>query len=66
MNIPRDPGKTWAYNIGVGFGYKKETLTFGTDFIYQQPHEKSKGRPTLTGGLARNDAADGGKGDVRG
>ncbi len=35
MNIPRDPGKTWAYNIGIGFGYKKETLTFGTDFIYE-------------------------------
>jgi hypothetical protein len=35
MNIPRDPGKTWAYNIGVGFGYKKETLTFGTDFIFE-------------------------------
>jgi hypothetical protein len=35
MSIPRDPGKSWAYNIGIGFGYKKETLTFGTDFIYE-------------------------------
>jgi hypothetical protein len=35
MNIPRDPGKSWAFNVGIGFGYKKETLTFGTDFIYE-------------------------------
>lgn len=35
MNIPRDPGTSWAYNIGIGAGYQKEALTFGIDFIYE-------------------------------
>lgn len=35
MNIPRDPGITWAYNFGLGVSDKNESTTFGADFIFE-------------------------------
>ncbi|MCB9058730.1 MAG: hypothetical protein H6627_09195 [Calditrichae bacterium] len=35
MNIPRDPGNTWAYDFGIGYGVIKDDSRFGIDFIYQ-------------------------------
>ena len=35
MNIPRDPGNTNAFNLGVGFGKVTDAATFGVDFIYE-------------------------------
>ena len=35
MNIPRDPGNTWAYNFGIGVGKVTENSRFGVDFIYE-------------------------------
>ena len=36
MNIPRDPGKTYAYNVGLGFAKSsKEKTTFAMDFIFE-------------------------------
>jgi hypothetical protein len=34
MNIPRDPGNTWAYNFGIGVGNDNELTRFGLEFIY--------------------------------
>jgi hypothetical protein len=35
MNIPRDPGNSWAYNIGFGIAKSTDSLSFGIDFIYE-------------------------------
>ena len=35
MNIPRDPGNSAAYNIGLGFSKSQEQSTFGIDFVYE-------------------------------
>lgn len=35
MNIPRDPGTSWAYDFGVGLARTYEKVTFGVDFIYE-------------------------------
>jgi hypothetical protein len=35
MRIPRDPGNTWAYNIGIGLAKLTEKFTFGFDIIYE-------------------------------
>jgi hypothetical protein len=35
MNIPRDPGNSCAYNIGVGLSRQREHSVFGVDFIYE-------------------------------
>ncbi len=35
MNIPRDPGHSYAYNIGIGVGNVTETGRFGMDLIYE-------------------------------
>lgn len=35
MNIPRDPGNSRAFNLGVGFSRHHENATFGLDLIYQ-------------------------------
>ena len=35
QDIPRDPGNTWAYEIGVGIGRTRESTTFGIDLAYQ-------------------------------
>lgn len=35
MNIPRDPGTSWAYNVGLGLARTYEKTTFGVDFIYE-------------------------------
>ncbi len=35
MNIPRDPGDTWAYNLGIGFSREKDDTIFGIDLIYE-------------------------------
>ena len=35
MNIPRDPGNTNAFNLGLGFGRVAGGATFGVDFIYE-------------------------------
>jgi len=35
MNIPRDPGTSWAYNIGVGVASTEGPTTFGIDMIYE-------------------------------
>ena len=33
-NIPRDPGDSWAFDIGAGLGHQKGPLRFGVDVIY--------------------------------
>jgi hypothetical protein len=35
MNIPRDPGDTWAYNIGIGLAKVHKGSVVGIDFIYE-------------------------------
>lgn len=35
QNIPRDPGTTWAYNLGLGLGRNVGPASFGIDFIYE-------------------------------
>lgn len=36
MNIPRDPGNTWAFDVGVGTSHTSEdNWTFGADFIIE-------------------------------
>ena len=35
MNIPRDPGRTHAYNIGLGVGRRYQGTTFGFDAIFE-------------------------------
>ncbi len=34
-NIPRDPGDSWAYNLGVGLGHQRGPLRFGVDVVYE-------------------------------
>lgn len=35
MSIPRDPGGSYAYNLGVGFAKVRAGSTFGIDVIYE-------------------------------
>jgi hypothetical protein len=35
MNIPRDPGNSWAYNFGLGISNETDWSLFGLDFIYE-------------------------------
>ena len=35
MNIPRDPGHSMAFDLGVGFARTRETFTFGVDLVYE-------------------------------
>ena len=35
MNIPRDPGHSYAFNFGVGFSRTDGPATFGIDLIYE-------------------------------
>jgi hypothetical protein len=35
MSIPRDPGTSWAYDVGVGMSKRTETAVFGLDVIYE-------------------------------
>ncbi len=35
MNIRRDPGESWAYNIGLGMSRTDDEATIGFDFIYE-------------------------------
>jgi len=33
--IPRDPGDSWAYNVGLGISGKEHNTTFGLDVVYE-------------------------------
>jgi hypothetical protein len=35
MRIPRDPGTSWAYNVGAGVSRSGEHTTIGIDFIFE-------------------------------
>ncbi len=35
QNIPRDPGTTWAYEMGFGIGRHRNSTSFGIDVAYQ-------------------------------
>jgi hypothetical protein len=35
QNIPRDPGTTWAYEVGFGFAMTEESSTFAVDVALQ-------------------------------
>jgi hypothetical protein len=35
QNIPRDPGTTWAYEVGFGFAMSEASSTFGLDVVLQ-------------------------------
>jgi hypothetical protein len=35
VNIPRDPGHSWAYNIGLGLSKTSPATTFALDVIYE-------------------------------
>jgi hypothetical protein len=34
-NIPRDPGDSWAFNLGAGLGHERGPLRFGVDVVYE-------------------------------
>jgi hypothetical protein len=34
-SIPRDPGHSWAFDVGAGLGHERGPLTFGVDVIYE-------------------------------
>ncbi len=33
--LPRDPGDSWAYNLGAGISYLEGPTTFGLDVVYE-------------------------------
>ena len=33
--IPRDPGNSWAFNIGAGISYEEGPTTFAMDVVYE-------------------------------
>jgi hypothetical protein len=35
MSIPRDPGNTWAYDLGIGVSKQTANAVFGMDLIYE-------------------------------
>ncbi len=35
QTIPRDPGHTWAYNLGVGLSKQEGPTTFGVDLVFE-------------------------------
>ena len=35
MNIPRDPGDSWAYNLGIGLSRQLKETIFGIDLVYE-------------------------------
>jgi len=35
MNIPRDPGTSWASNVGIGVSHADARTTVGADFIFE-------------------------------
>ncbi|HEX2095089.1 MAG TPA: hypothetical protein VHG28_22000 [Longimicrobiaceae bacterium] len=35
VNIPRDPGNSWAYNFGVGLSRTEGPATLGIDLVYE-------------------------------
>lgn len=35
LNVPRGPGDSWAFNMGVGLGHQRGPLRFGVDVIYE-------------------------------
>ncbi len=35
MNIPRDPGTSWAWNVGLGLAKETDATTFGLDLILE-------------------------------
>jgi hypothetical protein len=35
VNIPRDPGDSWAFNLGAGLGHQRGPLRFGVDVVYE-------------------------------
>jgi len=35
MRIPRDPGTSWAYNVGMGVSRSGERTTFGVDLMFE-------------------------------
>lgn len=35
MNIPRDPGNTWALNVGLGVSRQTGPVSFGLDVLYE-------------------------------
>ncbi|MGD2135151.1 MAG: hypothetical protein PVF27_03280 [Gemmatimonadales bacterium] len=54
MNIPRDPGRSWAYDIGVGLAKVVGPTTFGIDVVYEPAWsdtwaEAAEPTPTATG-----------------
>lgn len=34
-SIPRDPGQSWAFDVGVGLGHERGPLRFGVDVVYE-------------------------------
>ncbi len=35
QNIPRDPGESWAFRVGLGVGWSQDGTTFGADVLYE-------------------------------
>jgi hypothetical protein len=51
--VPRDPGTTWAYNLGLGISKVEGPATFGLDIIYEPIWTETWGEavePTLADG----------------
>jgi hypothetical protein len=58
QNIPRDPGTTWGFNLGLGVARLWSGNTFGVDFV-QEPMVAN------TWGTADRDTATAGGGTIR-
>jgi hypothetical protein len=56
QNIPRDPGTTWAYELGVGLSRTRGPTEFGIDLLFQPIwsdtwQEAAANVPTVGGGV---------------
>ena len=58
QNIPRDPGHSWAYDLGVGLSRTDEEVTYGIDLVFEPIWsdtwaEASADTTTASGGTIR-------------
>ena len=47
-DIPRDPGNSWAFEVGAGLGRQKGPLRFGVDVVYQPAWSETWGEAADT------------------
>ena len=54
MNIPRDPGHSWAYNLGVGVAREIGQARFGVDLIFEPINSRTSRYRSPTVGSFRS------------